>query len=927
MTAWASAHNGGKTQVGLASFGYGDFATLNLLKQGSGWLYTNTSTGVSPADLDSNGYPTVINNGGVRQSVYLPDDASRPWSGRYVLTWTGGGTVSVGSGTAQSPYTSPSSTGRIEFIPTAKQITVTITATPVTDLKLFYKADESLINAGETWNPTFLAKLTEAKIGVIRFMDWLQLNGTSNKSNVSLWAHRKPLTYYNWQAYENRASLFQGTASYSFSTTDDYSVNLGSPPTDKQTVTVLFANSATTSNCTFSVDGGATKHQILRSFGDTILAGGNTSYRPASGRYGTLVFDADLQAWIKFGGDSILADMYLFNGMPLEACVDLCAIVGAHPHFPTPHLSLDPMQDWVSGLATYIRDTGPSWMIPRFEGPNELWMSTSAHNIYANAKQLVHNGGALPGATAVSYTNITGFSYTGVGAAGSSTISIGAHSIPVGATVTMGTFGGLTGFANQTPTVTAVTSTSITVNRAPNSGTWTSGGSVTPTNFDTDNWYGMAVSKIGQAVSVVYGNDRSRYRVLCGVQTASSAKDNRLASPYYAVSSGNAGLAAKYWVTSVCCATYMHPSEYTTNQELVDAYAYNVTYAGNPTQQAAIAAAYTDTLASGNDIINLANLATLYANWKTWAQGFGVNNLTAYEGGYSPDYTSSDATAAITGATKDAAGCVLTVPNTTNSGVSNSNSTTSAFAKNATTISIAGVSGMGELNGNTYTVIGVGLADGLDAANKIRINVDSSAFNTFFTSSGSSTVTLAITSPGQVTWTSHGKSVNAAVTFSVSGGSLPTGLTAGTTYYVKTVLDANTFTVSATPGGTAINFTGSVSGTVTCSTPSPVATLVNSKIYINQLRYAGKYAPKLASYLYQNYKSFFALTGGGFVAEFPSQFLLSNPSKRLNGTGNIGDSTNIWGSFDADIYQTESAEWTGIKLYNAGKRRFIVAAS
>jgi hypothetical protein len=74
------------------------------------------------------------------------------------------------------------------------------------------------------------------------------------------------------------------------------------------------------------------------------------------------------------------------------------------------------------------------------------------------------------------------------------------------------------------------------------------------------------------------------------------------------------------------------------------------------------------------------------------------------------------------------------------------------------------------------------------------------------------TVTITIASPGVVTYTSHGLAANAPVSFSTSG-SLPTGLTAGTTYYVKTVLDANTFTVSATSGGSVINTSGTQSGT------------------------------------------------------------------------------------------------------------------
>lgn len=68
----------------------------------------------------------------------------------------------------------------------------------------------------------------------------------------------------------------------------------------------------------------------------------------------------------------------------------------------------------------------------------------------------------------------------------------------------------------------------------------------------------------------------------------------------------------------------------------------------------------------------------------------------------------------------------------------------------------------------------------------------------------------------RVTWTSHGLSVGQAITFKLaSGATMPTGLSSPTVYYVQSVVDANTFTVSATNGGAAINFTSNGSGTIT----------------------------------------------------------------------------------------------------------------
>lgn len=77
-----------------------------------------------------------------------------------------------------------------------------------------------------------------------------------------------------------------------------------------------------------------------------------------------------------------------------------------------------------------------------------------------------------------------------------------------------------------------------------------------------------------------------------------------------------------------------------------------------------------------------------------------------------------------------------------------------------------------------------------------------------------STVTITIAAPGVVTWTGHGLSVNDTIRFTTTGA-LPTGLAINTTYYVKQVLSANTFTVSTSAGGAAVTTSGTQSGTHT----------------------------------------------------------------------------------------------------------------
>lgn len=75
------------------------------------------------------------------------------------------------------------------------------------------------------------------------------------------------------------------------------------------------------------------------------------------------------------------------------------------------------------------------------------------------------------------------------------------------------------------------------------------------------------------------------------------------------------------------------------------------------------------------------------------------------------------------------------------------------------------------------------------------------------------TVTISVDNPGVVTAaTGHGLTIGSPVVFA-STGTLPTGLTAGTTYYVIAAgFSSTAFSVAATPGGAGIGTTGAGSG-------------------------------------------------------------------------------------------------------------------
>lgn len=82
-----------------------------------------------------------------------------------------------------------------------------------------------------------------------------------------------------------------------------------------------------------------------------------------------------------------------------------------------------------------------------------------------------------------------------------------------------------------------------------------------------------------------------------------------------------------------------------------------------------------------------------------------------------------------------------------------------------------------------------------------------------------SEVTISVGTPGVITWNAHGLPAGQPVVFT-STGTLPTGLTAGTVYYVVAAgLTPDSFSVSATEGGAAIGTTGAGSGVHTASAP------------------------------------------------------------------------------------------------------------
>lgn len=556
----AAAFNKGRSQVNLNFLQIGgDYPFLNCMKNAQRWSYLDNSGLPEPSELDSDGYPIKISHSGVYTVFYVPPQAARP--GNYVVTWDGNGTIFCGmpNTLVSGSKTSTNGSGRYIFSTTDNRFSIGILSigTPrITNMRVFHVNDEAALNVGEVFGVRFKQRLLEANFGVIRFLNWQ----AGNSTNVTSWVTRKPVSYVFYAGEEYRSSLYAGVTT---KTGSAYSANLpGFTLVDKATVIVKF-NASNSGPCTLNVSGTGDIN-ILDAFCLPLSGAGNSF--PVGGTWqsiATLVYDATLKAWIKQGGDVALGSMGLGNGCPPELMVRLCAEVGAHPYFVTPALAIDPVTDYMPSLAAYCRANGPSWMVPRFEGPNELWNFV---------------GGFLS-----------------------------------------------TGFANA---------------KAAAYG-W---------GPDYHNWYGKVMSVLGQAISIAYGGDRSKYQVLAGVQTATgiaggetAASNARLASTRYVAESTPpqapyTKTPAYQWVTHICCAQYYGPSDYGTAQEQTYADAYAAAE-GNQSKQLEIAAAYANTANSGNGPYTISKCAIAYANWKAWGLSFGIKKMCGYEGGYSPDYS------------------------------------------------------------------------------------------------------------------------------------------------------------------------------------------------------------------------------------------------------------------------------------------------
>lgn len=410
------AHNGGRTQLGLNFLYAGEHAFCNRMHEAANWVGANSSKQLLGQDRDVNGYPTRLDNlrnssdvagtdGGVKNQ-YARGETLAEYDGLWVHSWFGKGTVgltgsSYGPGYSAADRTTATETNgyyeifgntngffepQITDIPTLGQHPRDMLICRK-DHYAYYLEQRALKPTLEPYSPNFLAALTDLNPGYLRFLDW----GQFNTHTGALWDHRMKTGFYNFQGLDLRAEyLAPGNTT---NVSDDYSVafpGFGSLSHGKAVI-VRWNASATGTTVTLDVEGTGAK-QLRHPTGSALF----TTNRPIAFAYALCVYDADLDCWIKIGGDAVSSHQGMPPMVPFEDCFNLCNIIGAHAWFPSPRMALDAGTltgtDWIQELCELADEMLDPGLKIIFESINEPFNGASGFHgrAYARLKAQAH---------------------------------------------------------------------------------------------------------------------------------------------------------------------------------------------------------------------------------------------------------------------------------------------------------------------------------------------------------------------------------------------------------------------------------------------------------------------------------------------------------------------------------------------------------
>lgn len=538
----------------------------------------------------------------------------------------------------------------------------------VKNIKICHVEDVGRLLAGETFGVKFMARMREANYGVVRFLNYQD----GNLTTMTNWASRKALSYFSWNARELRATFFGGTTTnsgnaYSMAAPSGWLGLTGGKPQHGQIVQGIFNVDATQSGtCSLKITGGAGGDtgviNLLDATGNALSVPGN-SYPLGVATHPTSAFfcasyDQTLDAWLLSGGNVALGTYGLNNGAPFEVMFQMAAELGAHPYFISPPYALTPMTDFTTQLATYhktnyLDNSAATWMIPRYEPPNELWnpsggfQQTPYANIIATAygwgnfynqwygKVLSTIGQAVAAVYGVTQANVkTQTKYHVI--CGVQTATFDAPGNIANNDVRLNSVYYITnptsysnmvqaGYSNTAGTAEAwrwTTHVTCANYWAPGSNAgatfdgWAAafagnklqgsiaGGVLTVTRMDIDS------DNPGETHYPLAVNDT----IFCSEMAGGLYSGVKISSP-----GTGTGTTGTYNLSGASGITLVSQTIYS-GRDLTAVDSYIATSASTGP-------------------FNIADVQVLYTNIKAWAKTFSITNLCGYEGGYSPDYT------------------------------------------------------------------------------------------------------------------------------------------------------------------------------------------------------------------------------------------------------------------------------------------------
>lgn len=927
--------NGGRTQIqSTIPEVSGDFPFINLLKVCDTWQGTDAFNGDVPIDpgwLDANGYPTASalagSTGGVFLLTTLPNFKSRPAnSGHYlVVTWEGNASIRIGNtpitargGSTRAVLDASAGVwkGRYEWYPAPgaynangdcsfQMVVKSVAARSyVNNLQLFFIDDEPSLLGGEIFGAQYKAVLQQSGAGVFRAMDWL----LTNVATTTTWATRKSLNYPIWSQSEYRASFYP--SDIMTNSGNDYALKTDMfTLVDKLTMHVHFSADSTlhinsqkglslgssAQSLTVALTPGITFSWASHPFSNGHPIGIRVSGNPPTGMsegvnyYIVNATTNTFQLALRPGGGALSPAS--LNGGKIAVIGMATLSLNGSPAYPIRDMGGQP---FFSPITSSLEGKRKIFGTIIFDSVLQSWLLAGATPYSSGLRNGVPVEVILQLCKELGMHPYFSIPYLALDKMTDYVPSLAAFVKANASSWMIPRFeAGNEIWNSLTPCAT------YAMNKA-----WAYWG----TNLDWPNWTGMVTSTMGQAVAAVYGhaNLGISYHILGGVQTdgmrfpvsRASPVDPVFSSAQYVakgpVQAGYSQTAASGWASAVLVANYISPGMRGTIQEWQLAWDWYNAAAGNPTKQMANLNAYVNTLTGINTGYTIPYNVDRWRGAKDWASRFGINNMFAYEGGYSPDlmpsyYDFSPPVKSVVQSNPtlprptNGAQCVVSVSNATNrEGFPQQTGNPSVAGM---LVMLAGVNGMTKLNCQNGFPVFDGTAD--------------------------------------VTWTGHNLNPNQVVQF--GGGVLPSNVDAGRRYFVlPDKLTPNTFQFSATRGGAPIMPNGTANSGVTifsafvvvfvlgnattidvdtssypAATSSPYVNFPNSQIIINNFRTATlMHATELKARMLDSFSAF-AAQGG----QFPSQY-------QVSGTG------TIWPPIQPDIWGTRSGGFAAIETFN-----------